>query len=124
MLPNVMMTQPTPAAISTVLQCSGCSRTLGPVRSMWLDLRVVLDEIAGHDDQVAEIDGVRFLQLLFINSVNRGDLQRAVGIFMLLVGRRHGIAERVLRRWKQELASAPAFVSVQITDAPAGERAP
>jgi transposase-like protein len=40
------------------------------------------------------------------------------------VARRYGIAERVLRRWKQELAAAPAFVSVQITDAPAEERAP
>jgi transposase-like protein len=40
------------------------------------------------------------------------------------VARRYGIAERVLRRWKQELAAAPAFVSVQITDAgaPAEER--
>jgi hypothetical protein len=40
------------------------------------------------------------------------------------VARRYGIAERVLRRWKQELAAAPAFVCVQITDAPAEERTP
>jgi transposase-like protein len=40
------------------------------------------------------------------------------------VARRYGIAERVLRRWKQELAAAPAFVSVQITDEPTEERAP
>jgi hypothetical protein len=33
------------------------------------------------------------------------------------VARRYGIAERVLRRWKQELAVAPVFVCVQITDA-------
>ena len=47
------------------------------------------------------------------------------------VGRRYGIAQRVLRRWRQELA-APVFVAVQITDADApsvlapteGERAP
>jgi hypothetical protein len=33
------------------------------------------------------------------------------------VARRYGIAARVLFRWKQELI--PAFVAVQITDAPA-----
>ena len=32
------------------------------------------------------------------------------------IARRYGIAERVLRRWKQELATAPVFVAVQITD--------
>ena len=33
------------------------------------------------------------------------------------VARRYGIAQRVLRRWKQELvATAPAFVTVQVTD--------
>jgi hypothetical protein len=32
------------------------------------------------------------------------------------VARHYGIAERVLRRWKQEFATAPAFVSVQITE--------
>lgn len=36
------------------------------------------------------------------------------------VGRRYGIVQRVLRRWKQELAAtAPAFVTVHLTDAPA-----
>ena len=36
------------------------------------------------------------------------------------VGRRYGIAQRVLRRWKQELAAtAPAFLTVQLTDAAA-----
>jgi len=34
------------------------------------------------------------------------------------VARRYGIAQRVLRRWKQELtATAPTFVTVEITDA-------
>jgi transposase-like protein len=33
------------------------------------------------------------------------------------VARRYGIAERVLRRWKQELAAEPTFVTVEITDA-------
>ena len=34
------------------------------------------------------------------------------------VARRYGIAQRLLRRWKQELAAAaPTFVTVQITDA-------
>jgi hypothetical protein len=42
------------------------------------------------------------------------------------VARRYGIAERIHRRWKHELAAAPVFVSVQITDADASteERAP
>lgn len=35
------------------------------------------------------------------------------------VARRYGIAARVLFRWKQELAAAPVFVAVQITDADA-----
>jgi predicted lysophospholipase L1 biosynthesis ABC-type transport system permease subunit len=36
------------------------------------------------------------------------------------VARRYDIAGRLLRRWKQELAAtAPAFVTVQITDAAA-----
>jgi hypothetical protein len=33
------------------------------------------------------------------------------------VARRYGIDRRVLRRWKQELATAQTFVTVQITDA-------
>jgi hypothetical protein len=33
------------------------------------------------------------------------------------VARHYGIAARVLFRWKQELATAPAFVTVEITDA-------
>jgi hypothetical protein len=34
------------------------------------------------------------------------------------VARRYGIAPRLLRRWKQELAAAaPSFITVQITDA-------
>jgi len=33
------------------------------------------------------------------------------------VARRYGIAERVLRRWKQELVTTvPTFVTVQVTD--------
>ena len=39
------------------------------------------------------------------------------------VARRYGIAQRVLRRWKQELATAPAFVTVQISDADAASYA-
>jgi transposase-like protein len=35
------------------------------------------------------------------------------------IARRHGIARRVLCRWKQELTAAPVFVAVQITDADA-----
>jgi hypothetical protein len=44
------------------------------------------------------------------------------------VARHYGIARRLLRRWKQELAvTAPTFVTVEITDATAPqqeERAP
>ena len=57
-----------------------------------------------------------------------GDKQRILqeaaqpGASAAEVARRYGIAQRVLRRWKQDLtgASAPAFVTVQITgvDAP------
>jgi transposase-like protein len=46
------------------------------------------------------------------------------GVRAAEMARRYGIAERILRRWKQELAAAPAFVSVQITDAPAKEGSP
>lgn len=48
------------------------------------------------------------------------------GVSAANVARRYGIAERILRRWKQELVAAPVFVSVQITDAdaPAEEHAP
>jgi len=48
------------------------------------------------------------------------------GVSAAEVARRYGIAERVLRRWKQELASTPTFVTVKITDenvAGDGERA-
>jgi transposase-like protein len=39
------------------------------------------------------------------------------------VARRYGIAERLLRRWKQELATtALAFVTVQVTDVDAPPR--
>ena len=40
------------------------------------------------------------------------------GASLSAVARHYGIAARVLFRWKQELAVAPAFVAVQITDAP------
>jgi transposase-like protein len=41
------------------------------------------------------------------------------GASLSAVARRYGIAARVLFRWKQELAAAPVFVAVQITDADA-----
>jgi hypothetical protein len=49
-------------------------------------------------------------------------LQEAVrpGVSAAEVARRYGIAQRVLRRWKQELAATVlAFVTVQVTDADA-----
>jgi hypothetical protein len=39
------------------------------------------------------------------------------GVSLSEVARRYGIAARVLFRWKQELAAAPVFIAVQITDA-------
>jgi len=40
------------------------------------------------------------------------------------VARRYGIAQRVLRRWKHELAATPpTFVTVQVTDRDASSRA-
>lgn len=41
------------------------------------------------------------------------------GASLSAVARRYGIAARVLFRWKQELAAAPVFVAVQITNADA-----
>jgi hypothetical protein len=41
------------------------------------------------------------------------------GASLSAVARRYGIVARVLFRWKQELAAAPVFVAVQITDAAA-----
>ena len=52
-----------------------------------LDLGMVFDEFGRHHNQIAEIDGIRFLQLLFIDAVDRGDFERTVGIFMLFLGR-------------------------------------
>lgn len=40
------------------------------------------------------------------------------GASLSAVARHYGIAARVLFRWKQELAAAPVFVAVQISDAP------
>jgi hypothetical protein len=47
-----------------------------------------------------------------------------LGANLPAVARSYGTAARVLFRWKQELAAAPVFVAVQITDAPAEVRAP
>ncbi len=44
------------------------------------------------------------------------------GVSAAEVARRYGIAERILRRWKQEFAT-PVFVSVQITDPDAASSA-
>jgi hypothetical protein len=60
---------------------------------------------------------------------SEGDKRRIVeeaaqpGAKLSEVARRYGIAARVLFRWKQELAAAPTFVTVEITDAsvPRGE---
>jgi hypothetical protein len=42
------------------------------------------------------------------------------GASLSAVARSYGIAARVVFRWKQELASAPSFVKVQIIDPPSG----
>jgi transposase-like protein len=69
----------------------------------------------GHRRRFSEADKVWILE-----EAARPDLSAAD------VARRYGIAERVLRRWKQELGTTPVFISVQITDAdaPAEECAP
>jgi hypothetical protein len=48
------------------------------------------------------------------------------GVSLSAVARRYGIAARVLFRWKQELATGPAFVTVEIAEgaAPAWEQTP
>lgn len=49
------------------------------------------------------------------------------GVGLSAAARRYGIAARILFRWKQELAAAPTFVTVEITDGGAArgqERAP
>jgi hypothetical protein len=48
------------------------------------------------------------------------------GVSLSAVARRYGIAARVLFRWKQELATGPTFVTVEIAEgaAPASEQTP
>ena len=57
----------------------------------------------------------------FSNEVKRRIVEEAEqpGASLPAVARSHGISARVVFRWKQELcaATAPVFVSVQITDA-------
>lgn len=68
----------------------------------------------GHRRRFSEVDKCRILEEV-----------RQPGSGVAAVARRYGIDDRVLRRWKQELAAmtAPAFVTVAITDVgtPSGE---
>jgi hypothetical protein len=60
----------------------------------------------GHRRRFNDTDKLRILE-----EAARADASAA------LVARRYGIAPRLLRRWKQELAPKPSFVTVEITDA-------
>ena len=70
-----------------------------------LDPPVVAPPLEGHRRRFSEADKRRIL-----DEAVRTDTSLAA------VARRYGIVLRVLRRWKQEWASAPAFVTVQIAD--------
>jgi hypothetical protein len=67
---------------------------------------VVVPAREGHRRRFREADRRRILE-----EAARPDANLAK------IARRYGIARRVLCRWKQELAAAPVFVAVQITDA-------
>jgi Transposase len=69
---------------------------------------VVLPAREGHRRRFSEADRRRILE-----EAAQPDASLAK------IARRYGIARRVLCRWKQELAAAPVFVAVQITDADA-----
>jgi hypothetical protein len=62
----------------------------------------------GHRRRFNDADKLRILE-----QAARADASAAQ------VARRYGIAPRLLRRWKQELAPEPTFVTVEITDATA-----
>jgi hypothetical protein len=69
-----------------------------------LDFRITR---ASHQRRFSEADKHRILEEVAQGGTSVAD-----------VARRYGIDRRVLRRWKQELAAAPAptFVTVHITD--------
>lgn len=76
--------------------------------SSWSEGPIVPPSREGHRRRFSEADKRQILE----------EAARP-GASVAEVARRYGIARRVLRRWKQELtpATAPAFVTVQITDA-------
>ena len=80
--------------------------------SSWPDAPVVLPPRDGHRRRFSSADKRRILE----------EAARP-GASVAEVARRYGIARRVLRRWKQEMAAAPVFVTVQITDADAASTA-
>ncbi|MGE0769311.1 MAG: transposase [Hyphomicrobiaceae bacterium] len=84
--------------------------------SSWLEGPIVPRPREGHRRRFSDADKRRILE----------EMARS-GVSAAAVARRYGIAQRVLRRWKQELATAPTFVTVQITDGSVArdeERAP
>jgi hypothetical protein len=92
------------------------SHPLSPVTypSSWPEGPIVPRPREGHRRRFSEADKRRIL----------AEAARP-GASIAEVARRYGIARRVLRRWKQELAAAtaPAFATVQITDAGAASGA-
>ena len=107
--------EPEPAQRKLLYRRRGLSPPLGPgsYPSSHTEQPIVPRPREGHRRRFSDADKVWILE-----EAARSGMRAAE------VARRYGIAERVLRRWKQELAAAPAFVSVQITDEPAEERAP
>lgn len=78
--------------------------------SSWSESPIVPPARDGHRRRFSEADKRRILEEAL-----------QPGASIAAIARRYGIALRVLRRWKQELAAAtaPTFVEVQITDAQA-----
>jgi hypothetical protein len=74
--------------------------------SSWSGGPIVPRPREGHRRRFSEADKRRILEEAAHGSTGVAEMAR-----------RYGIDRRVLRRWKQELAAAPAFVTVQITDA-------
>jgi hypothetical protein len=86
----------------------GLSHSLSHMTYPSLDLRgpVVPPAREGHRRRFSEADRRQILA-----EASQPDASLAE------VARRYGIARRVLCRWRQELAAAPTFVTVEITDA-------
>ena len=112
--------EPQPPARKLLYRRRGLSHPLSPplshplsqvtYPSSWPEAPVVLPPREGHRRRFSPADKRQILE----------ETARP-GASVAEVARRYGIALRVLRRWKQEMAAAPVFVTVQISDADAAE---